>query len=161
VDEAKAQAIALHLVPRSGDEDDDYTRYAINAVLFDQLGDEDAAIWLPDRQPRAAHWLQGSYLFSVAGSMPDDRHPRVEVKSERLSDEWIVELAVRMSSDNPMGHAVLENEWIFRSPERTTIEIPGRVVIRDPQSHGQPDGDEEFARLLAARIGWPAAATAA
>jgi hypothetical protein len=159
MDEAKAQAIALHLVPRSRDEDDDYIRYAINAVLFDQLGDdEDATIWLSDRQPRAAHWVQSSYLFTVAGSMPDDHHPRVEVKSDRLTDEWVVELAARMSSDNPMGHAVLENEWIFRSPEGTTIEIPGRVVIRDPQSHGQPDAGEEFSRLLAAKIGWPAAA---
>jgi hypothetical protein len=161
MDDVKAQEIAVHLVPRSSDGDDDYVRYALNAVLFDQLADDEEPVpWLPaDRQLPVAHWVQGSYLFTASASMQDESgNPRVELKSERLSEKWTVELVVRMSTDNPMGHAILENGWVFRSPEGASIEVGGKVVIRDPQTHGAPDDDEKFARLLAARIGWPAAA---
>lgn len=152
--EKQAGEVAAHLSPRTADDSSSELAWTIRATLFDQFGDDEVALRLADQEPKFAQWLSGKQLFTVIADFPDGRSPKVNVKSELLSDKWSVELTCSSAKIGPMQHPGLRTHWVFRSPSQTLIEIYGEVDIPDSTEKGRPDSEEKFARLIAVQLGW-------
>jgi len=152
--EKQAGEVATHLSPRSADDRWSELSWTIRATLFDQFDDDEVALRLADQEPRFAQWLTGKHLFTVVADFPEGKTPKVNVKSEPLSEKWSVELTCSSAKIGPMQHPGLRTHWVFRPPAETAIEIYGEVDIPDSSAKGRPDSEEEFARLIAARVGW-------
>lgn len=152
--EKQAGEVAMHLSPRTADDSGTELAWTIRATLFDQFGDERVDLRLADRDPRFAQWLKGKQLFTIVAEHPESKAPRVNVKSELLSDKWSIELTCSSAKVGPMGHPGLRTHWVFRSPSETAVEIYGEIDIPDSSEKGKPDSEEEFARMMAAQMGW-------